>query len=82
MLNFTPVVREGYRIGVDDGGAWTELANTDDERFGGSGQGNAQDRGDARGCRPTPSPAHGRPFSLSLTLPPLAALVLERAEPS
>ena len=75
VLNFTPIVREGYRIGVDGGGRWTELVNTDDERYGGSGQGNAH--GDGPVAEETS--AHGRPFSLVLTLPPLAGLVLERA---
>ena len=76
VMNFTPIVREDYRIGVDDGGAWAERINTDDERFGGSGQRSAGER--AGGALTTEDVgAHGRPFSLSLRLPPLAALVLE-----
>jgi 1,4-alpha-glucan branching enzyme len=71
VVNMTPVVREGYRIGVPEGGPYRTLVNTDNERYGGSGQGAdyvvAQD-----------SPQHGRPCSLELTLPPLATLILEK----
>ena len=40
VCNFTPVVRRDYRIGVNQAGRYTELINTDDERYGGSGQSN------------------------------------------
>ena len=40
VCNFTPVVRRDYRIGVNQPGRYTELINTDDERYGGSGQSN------------------------------------------
>ena len=71
ICNFTPVVRESYTVGVPRGGTWEEIFNTDAECYGGSGQGNkgavvALDRS-----------AHGRDFSLSLTLPPLAVLFLK-----
>jgi 1,4-alpha-glucan branching enzyme len=68
--NMTPVVRHGYRVGVPRGGVWQEVINTDASEYGGSGLGN---RGSARAVEEA---HHGRPFSLSLTLPPLAALVL------
>ncbi|MBI2900596.1 MAG: 1,4-alpha-glucan branching protein GlgB [Planctomycetes bacterium] len=68
VCNFTPVVRQDYRVGVPAGGTWREILNSDAGVYGGSGVGNGG-RVDAE-----PHPAHGRPFSLRLTLPPLAAL--------
>jgi 1,4-alpha-glucan branching enzyme len=69
--NFTPIVRHGYRVGVPDGGRWTERLNTDGEAYGGSNVGNAG------GADAVPRPHHGRPFSLEIKLPPLATLVFE-----
>jgi 1,4-alpha-glucan branching enzyme len=68
--NFTPVPRTGYRVGVPHGGFWRELLNSDGEEYGGSGLGNLG------GVEAEETPAHGRPFSLTLTLPPLSALFL------
>ena len=70
IANMTPMPREGYRVGVPEGGAWDELLNTDAEGYGGAGMGNfgavhAEDEW-----------AHGRPHSLVLTLPPLATIAL------
>ena len=39
VLNLTPVVRSGYRIGVPEAGEWEVLVNSDDERYWGSGSG-------------------------------------------
>jgi 1,4-alpha-glucan branching enzyme len=69
VCNFTPVVRDHYRVGVPEGGLWTELLNSDAPCYGGSGQGN---RG---GVEADPLTAHGRRSSLNLTLPPLAMTV-------
>jgi 1,4-alpha-glucan branching enzyme len=69
VCNFTPIVRHGYRLGVPAPGWWAERINTDAAEYGGSGVGN---RG---GARAEDVPAHGRPHSLVLTLPPLATLV-------
>ncbi len=69
--NFTPVVRYGYRVGVPRGGAWREILNSDAPFYGGSGVGN-MGRVEA-----SDEPWHGRAHSLRLTLPPLAAVVLE-----
>jgi len=69
--NFTPVLRKGHRIGVPEGGWWRELVNSDGEMYGGSNQGNAG------GVMAEAIPKHGRPFSLKLTLPPLAILYLK-----
>ncbi len=76
--NFTPVPRQHYRVGVPMGGAWKEIINSDAPVYGGSGQGNLG------GAEAEPVPFHGRPYSLEITLPPLAVLFLkwepERAE--
>ncbi len=67
--NFTPVPREGYRIGVPRGGYWRELLNSDSEIYGGSGLGNRGGMSaEAVACR-------GHEHSLVLTLPPLAIVV-------
>ena len=68
VCNFTPIPRTGYRIGVPHGGYWKELLNSDGREYAGSGIGNLG------GVTAEPEPTHGRPFSLKLTLPPLAAL--------
>ncbi|MEJ5347297.1 MAG: 1,4-alpha-glucan branching protein GlgB [Desulfosoma sp.] len=67
-MNFTPVPRYPYRIGVPFGGFWQEVLNSDAVIYGGSGQGNLG------GVVAEASPYHGRPFSLSINLPPLAAV--------
>src|SRR5690349_15488232 len=71
VCNFTPVPRVGYRLGVPRGGYWRELLNSDGREYGGSGMGNMG------GSMAEERPAHGRPYSLNLTLPPLAALFLK-----
>jgi 1,4-alpha-glucan branching enzyme len=68
VCNFTPVPRTGYRVGVPHGGNWRELLNSDAREYAGSGIGNLG------GVSAEAVPTHGRPFSLKLTLPPLAAL--------
>ena len=73
--NFTPVVREGYRIGVPRAGYYVEAVNTDSEYYGGGNVGNGP------GVRSEPIPCHGQPWSVSLTLPPLGALLLRWAGP-
>lgn len=75
ICNFTPVVRRGYRIGVPRAGIYREILNTDSTHYGGSDVGN----GGAVKARRVG--AHGLPASLSLTLPPLAVLVLKPAGP-
>ncbi|MGE5619319.1 MAG: 1,4-alpha-glucan branching protein GlgB [Sphingomonadaceae bacterium] len=70
--NFTPVPRHNYRVGVPSDGFWVELLNSDSPRYGGSGQGNLG------GVEATPIPFHGRPYSLSLTLPPLGVLFMKQ----
>ena len=70
VVNLTPEPRRDYRIGVPTGGWWRELLNTDAVSYGGSGMGNAgRIHADAIA-------SHGHPASMSLTLPPLATLLL------
>jgi 1,4-alpha-glucan branching enzyme len=71
VLNFTPVPRDGYRIGVPRGGSYTELLNSDGEPYGGSNLGN----GGVVFTEPLAS--HGYADSLRLTLPPLGFLLLK-----
>ena len=66
VCNFTPVTHFKYSIGVPQGGFWRELLNSDAAVYGGSGQGNMG------GVEAVPSPLHGRPYSISFVLPPLA----------
>jgi 1,4-alpha-glucan branching enzyme len=73
VCNFTPVVRKGYRVGVPEAGFYAESLNTDAERYGGGNVGNYG------GLDAEEWPMHGRPFSLGLTLPPFAAVVLRHA---
>jgi 1,4-alpha-glucan branching enzyme len=71
--NFTPVPREGWRLGVPQPGRWVERLNTDAPLYGGSGLGNLG------GVESEPIPAHGHAQSISVMLPPLAAVWFERA---
>jgi len=71
VVNWQPVAREGYRIGVPSAGPWAELLNSDATVYGGSGAGN-----------PTPLKAEkkaldGYDYTLTLTLPPLSVLWLK-----
>jgi 1,4-alpha-glucan branching enzyme len=67
--NFTPVVRQGYRVGLPRAGNWSELLNSDSERYGGSGVVNPV-------VEATDDPWHGRSASAVVTLPPLGTVVL------
>ncbi|HEY1817043.1 MAG TPA: 1,4-alpha-glucan branching protein GlgB [Kofleriaceae bacterium] len=67
-LNFTPVPRHNYRIGVASPGRWHELLNTDAADYGGSGQGNMG------GIESAPVRARGREHSITATVPPLGAV--------
>jgi 1,4-alpha-glucan branching enzyme len=76
IVNATPVVRHGYRIGVPAAGSYVEILNSDESRFGGSGFA-ASHRVDA-----AETGAHGRTHSIVLDLPPLAVLILKASAPS
>ncbi len=71
-MNFTPVPRHAYRVGVPAPGRWRELLNTDARSLGGSGQGNLG------GVEAAPVRAHGRELSVSITVPPLGAVLFKR----
>jgi 1,4-alpha-glucan branching enzyme len=70
VCNFTPVPRLEYRLGVPVGGVWREIVNTDASVYGGSGMGNGGQ------VMADDHPSHDLPTSVSLTLPPLATLIL------
>ena len=71
VTNLTPLVREGFKVGVPESGVYRMLLNTDDEQYGGSGAG-------TRTVTSTNNGQHGRSFSIELTLPPLATIFLEK----
>ncbi|MFR0357111.1 1,4-alpha-glucan branching enzyme [Streptomyces sediminimaris] len=74
VSNLSPVVRDGYRLGVpDDVQSWHETLNTDLARYGGSDVTHPDD------IKPEPQGWHGRPASITLTLPPLATVWLRPA---
>jgi len=71
-LNFTPVPRENYRIGLPEAGVYQEILNSDAAGYAGSGVGN--------GGRALAAEEHRwmeRPYSLEVTLPPLAGIILK-----
>jgi 1,4-alpha-glucan branching enzyme len=72
--NFTPVPHHNYRVGVPEGGLWREILNSDAQEYDGSGQGNFG----AVGAETTSF--HGRPYSVNITLPPLAIVYFKRDE--
>ena len=71
VMNMTPVVRTGYRIGVQQPGEYIEILNSDAKLYGGTDVGNAGEG------HSEPIPMHGQKQSLNLTLPPLGILVLK-----
>jgi len=70
--NFTPTPRHGYRVGVPLPGFWREVINTDAQAYGGS------DVGNSGGVWSDDMSSHGRAYSVTLTLPPLATVILQR----
>ena len=73
MCNFTPVLREGFRVGVPRSGHWEEVLNTDSELYGGGNCGNLG------GLDSQPVPCDGEDNSVELTLPPLSVVILRMA---
>ena len=69
VLNFTPVVRAGYRVGFPTAGRWREAFNSDASTYGGSNVGNAGS------VTTEPHPWHGKPHSAEIILPPLGAVI-------
>jgi 1,4-alpha-glucan branching enzyme len=70
ILNATPVPRERYAVGLPCGGRWVECLNSDSRHYGGS------DVGNWGAVVAHPDPAMGEPYSTTLRLPPLGAIVL------
>jgi 1,4-alpha-glucan branching enzyme len=70
ICNFTPLIRENYRVGVPFGGSYQELINSDLEIYWGSNIGNGE-------IISIPEQTHGMDNTLSLTLPPLSTLILK-----
>ena len=71
VVNFAPVLRTHYRIGVPWEGKYTELFNSDDVKYGGQGYGNPDT------IVSEMVPMHGKEQSVQLTLPPLGILFLQ-----
>jgi 1,4-alpha-glucan branching enzyme len=71
VSNMTPVPHTNYLLGVPKLGFWREVLNSDASEFGGAGWGNLG------GVEASPARAHGRPYSVCLTLPPLSTLIFE-----
>ncbi|MEO1713716.1 MAG: alpha amylase C-terminal domain-containing protein, partial [Bacteroidota bacterium] len=71
ICNFTPVVRENYKIGVSQAGEWTEVLSTDDLKYGGSGVVEKET------LQTIDLNWHGRYQALNLTLAPLSVKVLQ-----
>ncbi|MEE8241330.1 MAG: 1,4-alpha-glucan branching protein GlgB [Nitrospirales bacterium] len=75
IYSFTPVPRPSYRVGVPRGGAWLALLNSDATEYGGSGTGNPGR------LKAEEISLHGRPHSICVSLPPLAAMFFKPADP-
>jgi 1,4-alpha-glucan branching enzyme len=71
ICNFTPSVYHNIRVGVPERGRWDEVLNSDAQIYGGSGQGNMGS------VTTAPIGSHGQSQSLTLTVPPLAVLILK-----
>jgi len=71
VCNFTPQTWHDYNIGVPESGLWRELLNSDAAQYGGSAQSNG------KGQEAVAKPFHGRPYSISLTIPPLGIIFLK-----
>lgn len=71
ICNFTPELRQHYRIGVPKRGYWKEIFNSDETKFGGTGRLNSGHLTTA------PVKYHGKDYSVTLVLPPLGISVLK-----
>jgi len=71
VCNFTPVVRKGYNIGVNQEGQWKEVFNSDAKKYGGSGIHNENL------LTAHNTPWHGKAHALTITIPPLATVIFE-----
>ena len=71
ILNFTPGVLQNYRVGIDGESVWTELFNSDDKNYFGSG---IKSEGPVKTSNIA---AHNRSHSIEITVPPLAGIILK-----
>jgi 1,4-alpha-glucan branching enzyme len=76
VFNFTPVPRLKYRLGAPQSGFYRELLNSDSSHYGGS------NLGLLGGAMAESRPCHGRPYTLTLNLPPLGMLILKPEDTS
>jgi len=74
VCNFTPMTYFSFRVGVPRGGLWKRLLNSDDLKYGGSGQDNPSN------LTAHANPMHGRSYSLDITVPPLAVVYFKSRE--
>ncbi len=74
LLNFTPAVYEGFRIGVDRNGTYNEIFNSDDQRWGGSGKINPDP------IKSEKIESHGKKNSIAVRVPPIGGIILKRAK--
>jgi len=81
--NYTPIPREGYRIGVPRAGFYREILNSDSVHYGGGnlhyGGGNL---GNSGGLAAEPQPWQNQPYSLKVTIPPLGVVYLKPDAPA
>ena len=75
VCNFTPVERGSYRVGVPTLGLWEELINTDAACYGGG------NRGNYGGVTAQEVPCDGHPYSIEITVPPLATVIFRVKRP-
>ncbi|HEV2905114.1 MAG TPA: 1,4-alpha-glucan branching enzyme, partial [Pyrinomonadaceae bacterium] len=73
VCNFSPVIREGHRIGLPRKGSYKQILNTDNEKYCGGGF------GVVKSIRAEKTPCHGMEYSAAITLPPLGTLWFEKA---
>jgi len=74
LINFSPIKRDDYRIGVPDNGTYTEVFNSDLTEYGGWGHKNRDE------IIAEEIPMHGYPYSVTLTAPPLAIVCIKLKE--
>jgi 1,4-alpha-glucan branching enzyme len=74
VCNFTPVLRTNFRVGAPQRGFWKEVFNSDSRDYGGSGQGNLG------GVEASPLSWHAQPSLLTITLPPLSAVMFKPSQ--
>jgi len=74
--NFTPLLRENYRIGLPRSGFYREVLNSDSEYYWGSNAGNGG------GVTAEERPSHNQPYSAEITFPPLAVVIFKRENPA